>query len=95
MIKAISRDECFEKFSEFDFSFLTAENEIALVKLAVSVGHAFEQRFGTIPTWCFDKRLVLTEPYLGRGYNISWFLFGPQAFYRHNCFFDPGSLEVM
>jgi hypothetical protein len=94
-IKHESVDDCFEYFSEFDFTRLSEENKVELVRLAVYVEHAFASRFGRVPVWCFDKRLVMMPAYLGRGYREAWFFFGNQSCLNHNFFIDPGALEVM
>ena len=94
-IKHESREDCFEYFSNFDFSLYTEKEQIDLVRLTVFVSHAFLERFGVILDWSNDPRLTLTEPFKDRGYTGSWFFQGPQIFRKHNFYMSPSALEVM
>lgn len=96
-IKSFSEESCFKYFKDLDFEYfntLNEEDKVLFIKLVVLIENAFEERFGRFPKWCLDERLVLKNPYLGKGYDVSWLFFGVQAFYRHNCFLDPRSLTV-
>ena len=82
-------------FNRFNFDCVNDDTRQDLVRLATMVSHAYYTRLGYTPSWANDSRLRLQQPYFGRGWQDEWFFFAPQAMYRHNCFFDPGSLEVM
>ena len=70
------------------------ENRIEIVKFVTKISYTLDKLGYRPPSWIMDDRLRLNTPYLGLGYKESWFLYGPQAFYRHNCFFDPEMLEA-
>ena len=94
-LKLGTENSCWLYFNDFDFSLINDTNKVDIVKLAVSIEHLFRVRGWELPEWSRDSRLVLERAYRGRGYQEAWFIFGPQAMMSHNCFFDPGSLEVM
>ena len=84
-----------QMFDTIDFSGITSANQVEVVRFITRITHSYEMRGFKLPEWAFDERLQLERPYIGKGYNLRWFFFAPRAMFRHNCFFDPASLEVM
>ena len=93
--KSISYEELWDLFHEFDFELLTDENRLNMIRASVYIEHMFISKGGRLPAWVRDSRLVAEPAYLGRGYNVAWLFFGPQALLSHNYFIDPGSLEIL
>jgi hypothetical protein len=94
-IKREDEEECWKYFENFDFNKLSVENRELLIRLTVCIEASFFRRFGKAPKWCEDPRLSLDEAYVDEGSSLIWLLYGPQSMHSHNCFFDPGGLDVL